>query len=84
VYFSLIGADGPDTEVCQAVRDVNASGDVLVGLFSRIENCFKRFETYAQARLPDSMRDFMVKMMVEVLGVLATATKAIKQRWISE
>jgi hypothetical protein len=75
---------GPDTEVCQAVKDVNASGDVLVGLFSRIENCFKRFETYAQARLPDSMREFMVKMMVEVLGILATATKAIKQRWLSE
>ncbi|KAH9976776.1 hypothetical protein BGW80DRAFT_1558544, partial [Lactifluus volemus] len=67
-----------------AVRDVNASGDVLIGLFSRIENCFKRFEIYAQARLPDSMREFMVKMMVEVFGILATATKAIKQRWIKK
>ena len=84
MQIPLIGADSSDTEVCQAVRDVNASGDVLVGLFSRIENCFKRLETYAKARLPDSMRKFMVETMVGVLGVLATATKAIKQRWISE
>jgi hypothetical protein len=57
---------------------------VLVYLFSRLENVFKRFEKYAEARLPETMREFMIKMMVEVLGVLAIATKSIKQRWISE
>jgi hypothetical protein len=80
----LISADGSDTEECQATRDANASADVLVGLLSRKKNCFKRLETYTKAQLPDPMREFMVQMMVEVIGVVATATKAIKQWWISE
>jgi hypothetical protein len=80
----LIGADGSDTEVCQAARDVNASANVLVGLLSRKKNCFERLETYDKAQLSDSMREFMVQMMVGVLGVVATATKAIRQWWISE
>jgi hypothetical protein len=57
---------------------------VLVNLFTRIENLFKRFETYSKLRLPDAMREFIIKIMVEVLGVLAIATKSIEQRWISE
>ena len=57
---------------------------MLVDLFTRIENFFKRFETYAEVRLPDGMTELIIKIMVEVLGILAITTKWIKQGFTSE
>ena len=57
---------------------------MLVGLFARIENFFKRFETYAEVQLTDTMTEWIMKIMVEVLGILAIATKEIKQVSASE
>jgi hypothetical protein len=57
---------------------------VLVDLFTRIENFFKRFETYAEVRLPDGMTELIIKITVEILGILALTTKWIKQRFTSE
>jgi hypothetical protein len=56
---------------------------VLVDLFTRIENFFKRFETYAEVQLPDGMTELIIKIMVEVLGILALTTKWIKQGFSS-
>jgi hypothetical protein len=57
---------------------------VLADLFTRIENFFKRFETYAEVRLPDGMTELIIKITVEVLGILALTTKWIKQGFSSE
>jgi hypothetical protein len=50
----------------------------------RIETFFKRFEIYAEVRLPDGMTELIIKIMVEILGILALTTKWINQRFTSE
>jgi hypothetical protein len=52
---------------------------VLVDLFEHVENFFKRLESYTEMRPTDTMTDIIVKVMVEVLSILAIATKEIKQ-----
>ncbi|KAH9041905.1 hypothetical protein EDB83DRAFT_2524063 [Lactarius deliciosus] len=63
----------------QAVKDVSAAQDALIDIFERIENFFKRLETYTSIRATAAMTDIIVKIMVEVLNILAIATKEIKQ-----
>ncbi|KAI0301708.1 hypothetical protein B0F90DRAFT_1917286, partial [Multifurca ochricompacta] len=62
-----------------AAKDVGASQDALLNLFERIENFFKRLETYTEVPPTTAMTDIIVKIMVEVLGILAIMTKEIKQ-----
>ncbi|KAN0141591.1 hypothetical protein V8E53_000053 [Lactarius tabidus] len=63
----------------QAVKDVNAAQEALIDIFERIENFFKRLETYAEVKPSEGMTDIIVKIMVEVLNILGIATKEIKQ-----
>ncbi|KAN0133554.1 Ankyrin repeat-containing domain protein [Lactarius tabidus] len=62
-----------------AAKDVEASQDVLIDIFERIENFFRRLEVYTHVQPTPAMTDMMVKIMVEVLDILATATKEMKQ-----
>ena len=59
--------------------DVDASQEMLVDLFERIESFFKRLESHTELRPSEAMTDMMVKIMVEVLSVLAIVTVEIKQ-----
>jgi hypothetical protein len=59
---------------------VNASQDMLVDLFERIENFFKRLESHTELKPSEAMTDMMVKIMAEVLSVLAIVTVEIKER----
>ncbi|KAH9996168.1 hypothetical protein BJV74DRAFT_295552 [Russula compacta] len=60
-----------------AVRD---SGDALFKLFERIESFFRRLETYiAIPSIAAGMTETIVKIVVEVLSILAIATKGIGQ-----
>ncbi|KAH9969700.1 hypothetical protein BC827DRAFT_1380657 [Russula dissimulans] len=68
------------TPVFQAAKDVDASDDVLVDLFGRIENFFQRLESYTEVRSTGAMMDIIVNIMIEVLTILGIATKEIKQR----
>jgi hypothetical protein len=52
---------------------------VLIDIFERIENFFRRLEVYTHVQPTPAMTDMMVKIMVEVLDILATATKEMKQ-----
>ncbi|KAI9453276.1 hypothetical protein BJY52DRAFT_1225714 [Lactarius psammicola] len=63
----------------QAAKDVDASQEALVDLFERIENFFKRLESYTEVPPTNAMTDIIVKIMVEVLNIFAIATKEIKQ-----
>ncbi|KAF8273132.1 hypothetical protein EI94DRAFT_1840637 [Lactarius quietus] len=58
---------------------VSASYDALVELFECIGNFLKRLRIYADLPLSPSMTDIIVKIMVELLSVLALATKQTKQ-----
>ncbi|KAH8986689.1 hypothetical protein EDB92DRAFT_1229619 [Lactarius akahatsu] len=62
-----------------AAKDVKESQDALVDVFERVENFFKRLETYTEVPPTAAMTDIIVKIMVEVLGILAISTKEIKQ-----
>jgi hypothetical protein len=57
---------------------------LLIDLFERIENVFRRLEVYIEVPPTAGMTDAIVKVMVEVLRILAIATKEIKQRFASE
>ena len=59
--------------------DVEASQDVLIDVFERIENFFRRLEIYTEVPPTLAMTDMMVKIMVEVLDILGTATKEMKE-----
>ncbi|KAH8986706.1 hypothetical protein EDB92DRAFT_2105213 [Lactarius akahatsu] len=62
-----------------AAKDVDASQEALAELFERIENFFKRLESYTEVPPTDAMTDMIVKIMVEVLNIFAIATKEMKQ-----
>ena len=84
VYNLRLFASELDIETRQAVKDVNAAQDALIDIFERIENFFKRLETYTEVRPNEAMTDIIVKIMVEVLNIFAIATKEIKQGRTSE
>ncbi|KAH9021650.1 hypothetical protein EDB83DRAFT_90279 [Lactarius deliciosus] len=62
-----------------AAKDVRESQDALVDVFERVENFFKRLEMYTAVPPTAAMTDIIVKIMVEVLGILAISTKEVKQ-----
>ena len=68
-----------DIEARQAVKDVSAAQESLIDIFERIENFFKRLETYTEVEPSEAMTDIIVKIMVEVLNIFAIATKEIKR-----
>ncbi|KAF8471652.1 hypothetical protein DFH94DRAFT_684803 [Russula ochroleuca] len=74
VIFTGIGI------LLSAASAVGASRDLLLGLFERIENIFRRLEIYVNVPRTSGMTDVIVKVMVEVLSILAIATKEINQR----
>jgi len=65
-------------------KDVGASEDTLADIFSRIENFFKRLESYKYVPPTPAMTDMIVTIMVEVLSILSIATTEIKQGRRSE
>ena len=63
---------------------MEASEDVLIDIFVRIEGFFKRLDSYTEVPPTDAMTDAIVKIMTEVLSILGIATKEIKQSRSSE
>ena len=57
---------------------------MIADIFERIESFFRRLETYTEVPTTEAMRDTIVKIMVEVLGIFAIVTKEIKQGRASE
>ncbi|KAF8485996.1 hypothetical protein DFH94DRAFT_163923 [Russula ochroleuca] len=73
VIFTGIGI------LLSAAQGISAGREALVDLFDRIENIFRRLETYLEIPPTIGMTDAIVKVMVEVLRILAIATNEIKQ-----
>lgn len=63
---------------------MDASHDVLTDIFVRIERFFERLEPYTEVPPTAAMIDVMLKIMIEVLSILAIATRGIKQGRSSE
>jgi hypothetical protein len=65
--------------IIQAACGVSTSYDSLVELFERVGNFLKRLHIYTEIPFTPAMTDIIVQIMVEVLSVLALATKEIRQ-----
>jgi hypothetical protein len=63
---------------------VSASHDVVLDLFGRVEDFFKRFKAYVQSSLNNDLAEVLVKVVVKVLNILSIATKEIEQSRASE
>ena len=63
----------------QAASGVTSSYDTLIELFEHLANFLQRLEVYMKIPTTAAMMDIIVRIMVEVLSVLALATKQIKQ-----
>jgi hypothetical protein len=68
----------------QAAIGVSSSYDSLVDLFECLGNFLKRLEIYTAIPLTPLMTDIIVKIMVELLSVLALATKQVQQGRLSK
>jgi len=74
-----------DIDPFQAAISVSASYDALNDLFECVANFLNRLGIYAE-KIPSSsmLSDIMVKIMIEILNVLALATEQIKRGRLSE
>jgi hypothetical protein len=68
----------------QAANDASASRDKLVDILNRIERFFRRLEIYTSITPTTAMTDMIVEIMVEVLAILAIATKEVRRGRFSE
>ena len=66
------------------IQGISAHQDALLDIFERIENVFRRLETYTELPQTKEMTDIIVKVMIEVLLILASVTQEIKQGKPSE
>jgi hypothetical protein len=73
-----------DTHGFQAVKDASSSQDKLIVLFNHIERFFGRLEIYTGLTPTAAMTNIIVEIMVEVLTILAIATKEVKRGRLSE
>lgn len=69
----------------QAAIGISTSYDALLDLFESVSNLLKRLHIYTE-RIPLSptVSDIVVKILAEVIAVLALATKQIKQGRLSK
>ena len=57
---------------------------MLIDIFVRIEGFFNRLGSYTEVPPTAAMTDVIVKIMIEILSILAIATKEIRQGRSSE
>ncbi|KAH9003233.1 hypothetical protein EDB83DRAFT_2682426 [Lactarius deliciosus] len=74
VIFTGIGV------LLATAKDVRASHGAIIDLFERIESFFKRLEVYTEISLSTKMAEVLVKIVIELLSILSTATKEVKRR----
>ncbi len=79
-FFQHLFKPSPcDEWACQAASGVTSSYDALLELFECLGNFLTRLEIYTTIPPTPILTDVMVKIMVELLSVLALASKQIKE-----
>jgi hypothetical protein len=73
-----------NSRLYQAANGITASYDALVDLFECVANFLNRLHIYTEIPFDSIMAGIIVKILVEVLSILALATKQIKQGRLSE
>lgn len=70
--------------VSQTALDTRAIQDTLVDVFERVGNGFRRLEPHVEVPLTTEMMDIVIRIIVEVLSILAIAMKEIGHGPLSE
>ena len=65
------------------MKDTSDNKDKLIELFNRIEHFFRRLDIYTGITPTTAMTDIVIEIMVEVLMILAIATKEVKRGRLS-
>ena len=63
----------------QAIKDVSTSYDPLIQLLESIEHFISRLNIYTTVSATGPMAEIIVKIMMELLNILALVTKQINQ-----
>ena len=82
-FFPVLPADGAG-KYGSPYKMVTSSYDALLELFECLGNFLKRLEIYTAIPPTPIMTEIIVKIMVQLLSVLALASKQIKQGRFSE
>ncbi len=77
--LSVSERDLRDVQAYQAVKGVIDDYNRLVDLFESIEQFLNRLEIYTKVPHTVAMTEIIVKILVELLSILALTTKQIKQ-----
>lgn len=81
---SALSGRRSDTDVYQTAKYVRESYDNLVDIFECIGNFLSRLKIYTEIQPTLAITEITIKIMVELLGVLALATKQINQGRLSK
>jgi hypothetical protein len=72
-----------DIWVRQTAKSVRESYDALVDIFECIENFTSRLKIYTKIQPTPALTETVIKILVELLGVMALATKQVNQGRLS-
>lgn len=73
-----------DIGLIQAIKDISSSHETLVKLFGSVENFLSRLDIYTKIPPTTALTDVLVKIIAELLSVLALATGEVKRGRLSK
>ena len=83
-FLSSLSAHLRDTQTYQAVKGVLDDYDTLADLLESVEQFLNRLDIYTKIPPSVSRTEMIVKILVELLSILALATKQLQQGKLSE
>jgi hypothetical protein len=83
-FVSSLSAHLSDIQTYQAVKGVLDDYDTLADLLESVEHFLIRLDIYTKIPPTVSMTEIIIKILVELLSILALATKQLQQGKLSE
>jgi hypothetical protein len=83
-FLSSWSAHLRDIQAYQAVKGVLDDYDTLADLLESVERFLNRLDIYTKIPPTVSMTEIIIKILVELLSILALATKQLQQGKLSE
>jgi hypothetical protein len=83
-FLSSLSAHLHDIQMYQAVKGVLDDYDTLADLLESVEHFLIRLDIYTKIPPTVSMTEIIIKILVELLSVLALVTKQLQQGKLSE
>jgi hypothetical protein len=83
-FLSSLSAHLPDIQTYQAVKGVLDDYDTLADLLESVEHFLNRLDIYTKIPPTFGMTEMIVKILVELLSILALATKRLQEGKLSE